>query len=83
MIAKRCTRCCVAKPLTKFHSAGHAECKVCHNGTTAWNLRRSAMLQDRMPKEPDEEQIALACLVIQKQWSKKKRASRKIGRVPL
>lgn len=77
---KRCVRCGVEKPLGKFHSEQHVECKVCHNGVTEWNLRRSAMLLGKMDKEPDAAQIDAACLEIQKKWSKKKRAARKRGR---
>jgi len=45
------------------------------------NLRRSTETRGRQQDEPTEDQIAAACLLIQQRWSKKKRASRKRGKV--
>lgn len=77
---KRCSRCGVAKPPTKFYGT-MPHCKACHNGVTEPNLRRAVEIKERQNGEPDEEQIAMACLLIQQQWSAKKQASRKRGRV--
>lgn len=78
---KRCSCCGVAKPPTKFHGS-MPNCKACRNGVTEPNLRRATEIKERQDGEPDEEQIADACLLIQQAWSRKKRASRKRGRVP-
>lgn len=77
---KRCIRCGVAKPPTKFHGS-MSDCKACHNGVTEPNLRRAAEIKDRQAGEPSELEIAEACLLIQQRWSAKKQASRKRGRV--
>lgn len=77
---KRCIRCGVEKPPTKFHGT-MPDCKACHNGVTEPNLRRSAEIKERQAGEPSEREIAEACLLIQQQWSFKKEASRKRGRV--
>jgi len=77
---KRCSTCGQSKSPEKFF-AGMAHCKACHNGVTMSNLRRSTETRGRQQDEPTEDQIAAACLLIQQRWSKKKRASRKRGKV--
>lgn len=77
---KRCTRCGVAKPPTKFYGT-MMHCKACHNGVTEPNLRRAVEIKERQAGEPSEREIAEACLLIQQQWSLRKEASRKRGRV--
>lgn len=77
---RRCLECGVAKPLVKFYGSMPC-CKACRNGVTEANLRRATEIKDRQAGEPSEEQIADACLLIQRQWSKKKKASRQRGRV--
>lgn len=86
MTAKRCSKCGVEKPLTKFYrQPGRPDelmhcCKCCHNGLTETNLRRASEVRDRQFGDPDESQIEAACQQIQLRWSKKKKASRKQGR---
>lgn len=88
MTLKRCVGCGIEKPLTKYHA--HPEepdgvtprCKVCHNGTTAWNERRRMMMRDRQPGDPSETQIEAACAAIRARWSARKFEARKNRKVP-
>jgi hypothetical protein len=77
---KRCSTCGQSKSPEKFYGE-MAHCKACHNGVTMPNLRRATETKGRQSAEPSEDQIAEACLLIQQRWSKKKKASRKRGKV--
>lgn len=80
---KTCAECGVEKDIRKFfkHSSEPdglmQNCKACHIGTTELNQQRLAESNERQWGDPTEDQIAVACLAIQNEWTIKERIKRR------